>query len=286
MSVETNRPAFVSRCRVWLIVLLTVGGLGSCLRIARVRIERAVEEGAQEDLVALRTSLQNVPPPPLREIGTLSPYHVQSNFSVVEVGGPEHADCRFVESTTGLSINVDLHTCRPRAMDSRERRGELDLVDGSDSDLCTSGGTITIVDPETNEEFGIHFKLIGAPNGTIGWDARQLVCPRNGSESWRQTLSTLHQHLQSGNLSTLPASVRESRDMIETFDVAKPSSVLMYGDRDEMLKILTFRETLGDFYSEQDPQHAARVVWMIIDAILNSDMQRQLSEQWMEQLNR
>lgn len=284
MSPDTN-PTLAGRHRFWLVLLLTVAGLGVSVHLACKKIERDSEAAAEEDLLALRASLENAPPLPLREIGVLFPYRVQSRYMVVEVGGPESANCRFVESRTGLIINVQLRTCRPKVMHSRERRGELNLVDGSDSDLCTSGAAITIRDPETGEEFEIGGKLIGAPNGTISWNARQLVSPRNESESWRQTLGALHQHLESGHLSTWPASIRESHDTIETFDVAEPSSVLMSGVREEMLNVLLFRETLREFYSESDARHAGRVAWMMIDALLNSDMQRELSQRWMEQLN-
>ena len=242
--------------------------------------------GRQEDLRAIITNLKNAPPAPLRERETLSPYQIHSNYSVVEVGGPESADFSFVENSTGLKINVSIHTCRPRVMyNSRRRRsGEFNLVDGSELDLCTSGGMITIVDPETEEEFCLFFKLIGTANGVIGWNARQFVSLRKDDETWQESLISLHENLEKAEFSSLPATIRESHNIIETYDASDSSSVLMYGSREEMLILLTFREAFHDFYEHSDSQNAERIVWLMVDRLLESKTQKQLSDSWIELL--
>lgn len=274
--MHRHKLALVGFC---CIVVVSVGSY-----ITQLTIRTRLQQRTDEDLREIITNLKNAPPAPLRERQTFLPYQVMSNFSVVEVGGPESAVCSFVENNTRVKINVSIHTCRPKVMHDSQRFGELNLVDGSQLDLCTSGGMITIVDPETEEEFSLFFKLIGSPSCVIGWNARQFVSRRTDVETWQQTLNTLHENLESTELSSLPETIRESHDIIETYDASDSSSVLMYGSREEMLILLTFRKAFRDFYKHSDSQNAERIVWLMIDRLLESKTQKQLSVSWIELL--
>jgi hypothetical protein len=201
--MHRHKLALVGFC---CIVVVGVGSYITYLTILN-RLQYILEEDLR--------IITNLKKAPLRERQTISPYQIKANFSVVEVGGPESAVCSFVENSTGLKINVSIHTCRPKVMHDSQRFGELNLVDGSKLDLCTSGGMITMIDPESKEEFSVFFKLIGTSNGTIEWNARQFVSLRKDDETWQQTLISLHENLETAELSSLPATVRESHNITQ-----------------------------------------------------------------------
>jgi hypothetical protein len=217
-------------------------------------------------------------------MGVLSPYAVHSYITVREDGGPEHAQAAFVDQDTGLEISVDIHTCRPRVMHHAGRSGELDLVDGTCEDLFTSGGLITMADPETEEEFQIYFKLLGTPEGTINWRARQFVSRRATGETWKETLLALSENLKP-QPPLLPKpresdTLRESHGMICAYDRSDPSKPLMAGPGEEMWKLLRYQRTFRDFYEDANSQNAQRITWMMLKSLLTSETQQELTRQW------
>jgi hypothetical protein len=270
--------------RFWLCTLLAAGVVSAAGWLISAALRGDLQSVTERDRRALVDGLKNTPPRPLRDFGCLSPYTLRSNYSVVEVGGPETASREFIEPGTRLLIELQCHTCRPRVMHSAKRRGELNLVDGSGTDLCTSGGGINIRDPATGEQFSIGFKLIGAPGATISWDARQLVSQRNDGETWRQTLAALHQNLEPAALPWDAKTIRVDEHRIETYAAGDPSDVLMSGKRRDMSRLLAFRQAFQDVYAARDPQPVGRVAWMLIDSLLNSATQQDVSRQWVERL--
>lgn len=246
---------------------------------------RQLERQADEDHNAILESFRNAPPPQPREIGVASPYDVTSEYSVIETGGAEHADSTFVDEGLGLEVNISLHTCRPRVMHHRNRFGELNLVDGSDVDQCTSGGVMSIVDLQRGETFEIHFKLVGAPQGTIGWNARQLVSPRGASSTWHDALKQLRDGLPRREPPGLPPTVQRSGGLVESRDISPPYALLMTGDQDDMLKVLAYRSVFREFYENPDSLRAQQVARMLIDSLLESEEQQELSERWLRELS-
>lgn len=253
--------------------------------VSQARISQQFEQQADDDLACILQCLRDAPPLPLREIGTLTPYDVASDYYVVETGGDERASSSFSTAELGLEVQISIHTCRPQVIHSRERQGELNLEDGTSEDLCTSGGVMNILDARRGEEFQIHFKLIGTPNGTLGWNARQLVSDRDAGQSWLDSLETLRHTLPRNELTQLPPTVRESTGVVETRDAVPPHVLLMSGDEAEMLRLLSFRRAFRDFYANPDEPQAQQVARLLIDTLLDSPEQQELSEQWAAQLD-
>ena len=264
-------------------MVLAAAGVGA--QMSRRAIERQLAERTDEDYRSILKSLRNQPPPAPRVISSLSPYRTFSNCVIAETGGPQRAFCRLVDGNSGLIIETGIHTCRPTVIAGGDRTGELNLVDGSAQDLSTSGGMVRIVDPQTDEDFLIYFKLLGVPNGVMSWNARQLVSPRTDTQSWQETLSSLLHNLPPAAVPTLPPTVRERPGVLETFDVSEPSKMLMHGSRREMMRLLMFRTAFEQFYANPDADHAERVVWIVLDTLLGSKAQQDVSRQWIAHLN-
>jgi hypothetical protein len=51
-----------------------------------------------------------------------------------------------------------------------------------------------------------------------------------------------------------------------------------------MLILLTFREAFHDFYEHSDSQNAERIVWLMVDRLLESKTQKRLSDSWIKLL--
>jgi hypothetical protein len=263
-----------------MVCAVVIGAL-----ISQAIVSRQFEQQANDDLASILESWRNAPPPPLREIGTLTPYNVVSDYNVVEVGGDEQASSSFMTDELGLEVQISIHTCRPRVIHNRDRQGELNLVDGTSEDLCTSGGVMHILDARRGEEFEIYFKLIGTPNGTLGWNARQLVSKRDADQTWLDSLELLRSRLPRHDVSQLPPTIQETTRVVETRDAAPPHVLLMSGDEQEMLRLLSFRRAFRDFYVNPDEPQAHQVARLLIDTLLDSPEQQELSEQWTRQLD-
>jgi hypothetical protein len=238
---------------------------------------------------SLREAFASAPPPRLREIGLLSPHPSVKGFvNVVEVGGPEQAKTEFAQPDSGLSVSLSVHTCRPRALNGK-RLGEINLVDGSDTDLCTSGGLIVIRRRGSSDEFPIVFKLLGAPPGIIQWNARKLVEHHDIVSAWERDLRALQLELQPliDDVRTRgdPRTVRTFGTNLVTIDPRNTAIRLMSGPPDEMRRLLGFRAALRDFYRNQDAVRARRVVGLILDSLLGSRTQQELSDQWRRELH-
>jgi hypothetical protein len=242
----------------------------------------------QHDLQSLLESLANAPPPPLREIGSLNPYpSVKGCVGVVEVGGRERAHVVFSLPNSGLNVSVSIHSCRPRTMYGK-RAGEINLVDGSDTDLCTSGGLIVVSRPEWSDEFPIYFKLLGSPHGLIQWNTRMLVERRGTSPTWEHVLHELNSELQPllrhGSGVYDQGIVRSSGSNLETIDPRDGTTWLMSGPRDEMQRLFDFRRAFRRLYQQQDAERARRVVGLILDSLLSSAPYHELSDAWRREL--
>jgi hypothetical protein len=246
-------------------------------------ISKQLSRQTENDLRAILENGRHAPPPVLHEVASLAPYRVNSRYGVVETGGPERADSSFVADDLGLEVRLQLHTCRP-TVNTGDRHGEINLVDGSDEDLCTSGGMMQVMDTKRGEEFQIHFKLIGAPSGMVMWNARQLVSERTGDETWLETLESLRDDLPASDPFALPATVRRAHGMIETHSIAPPHALLMSGEESEMQKLLTFRRAFRDLYADPASPQAQQVARLLLDSLLESPVQREMSEKWTEKL--
>jgi hypothetical protein len=245
---------------------------------------------ADVDYAALRKALANAPPPKLREVAGLSPYpSVVGSISVREVGGRESATAAFSDELRGLNISVSIHTCRPRGLPSGRHPREINLVDGTDKDLCTSGGSIVIERTDVEEQFLIHFKLLGAPPGSIHWNARELVAAQPDGRTWEQDLQALRQAIEpppgTAPPTTRPATIRESGHNLASYDARRPERRLMDGPRGEMQRLLGFREAFRKFYARTDERHARQVAWLVLDSLLTSPQQRAMSEKWQRALS-
>lgn len=263
---------------VMVCAAITIGALAT-----QFVISQQLASQADDDLRSILENARQVPPPPLREFVSLSPYQVASPYRLIEVGGTEHANSTFIADELGLEVHLHLHTCRPRITGSN-RTGEINLVDGSGEDHCTSGGMMSIVDPHRGDEFEIHFKLIGAPGGTLMWNARQLVSPRTAEETWLESLGSLRDGLPLNDPPLLPQTVRSANGVVHTHSAAPPHTPLMSGDETEMRRLLQFRSAFRGFYENPDDSHAQQVARLLIDTLLESPTQHEMSRQWVEEI--
>jgi hypothetical protein len=266
-------------------IVVVWGATSRSQRRVRARLQRADDD----DRLALREALANSPPPNLREVAGLSPYpSVQGLLPVREVGGPERAAAEFVEAASGLNVNVSIHTCRPLGMERAAGWSEINLIDGTDEDLCTSGGSIVIGRPGVEEQYLIHFKLLGTPPGAIHWNARAFVIEQPDGRTWEQDLQSLRQAIEpppgTAPPTTSPATIREIGHNLESYDARRPERRLMHGPRDEMRRLLGFREAFRKFYVKTDERHARQVAWLILESLLDSPQQRTMSDKWRREL--
>jgi hypothetical protein len=224
--------------------------------------------------------LSSAPEPQQDKFGTIAPYEVDSEFEV-SPSRHELGDSRssFIDVDLGLEVDLAIHACRPRAADR-----VLNVIDGSTIDQCTSGGVLTIVDLQQGEKFEIYFKLVGAPNGMIGWNARQLVSPRGMSGMWHDSLDTLRHRLPQYEPPGLPPSVSRAAGRLEARAIDAPHTLLLSGNEEEMLRLLAFRGVFREFYENPNSHQAKYVTRMLIDTLLDSPEQQALSERWRREL--
>ncbi|MBX3443290.1 MAG: hypothetical protein KF774_12870 [Planctomyces sp.] len=263
-------------------------GLGACViggasEAYRYSVRETLRQADAADHLALLTpgppNAHAAPP----EIGMLAPYRVESAIAVRESGGPG-AQHEFVDDATRTLVRVAIHRCRPLAAEHGLPASTINLVDGSDHDPCTSGGAVELRDLDTGDELQIRFKLIGAPNGTISWDAERLAAdPR-----WFDRLQRLEGSLSGGGHSTselpgMPGAVADG-ERIALRDHADPDRVLMEGPRDDVHALLQFRNAFREFYDAQNDEHSGRIAAMVIERLLESDEQRELTGEWQRYL--
>lgn len=249
--------------------MIAAGGIAS-----RIMIARNLDAERDRDSARVMASVSSVPEPAQERFGTLSPYHVESEYDV-RVSALSLQDTRvtFLDDELGLEVDIAIHRCRPRTTDRL-----LNLVNGACEDHCTSGGVLTILDVQRGEKFEVYFKLMGAPNGIMGWDARQLVNLRDTSGTWLESLDRLRQGLPRYELAELPPSVSRTEGRLESRAAGSPHSLLLSGDEEEMLKMLAFRAAFREFYDNPNSLQAKYVARMLIETLLDSPEQREVSE--------
>jgi len=266
-----------------LILAAAVGSWG-----AQRTIRRRLSQSEARDRQALCEAFAANPAPRIPEVGLVSPYpSVRGAVDVRESTNHLDAATEFTLRESGLIISISAHACRPRAV-SGGRVAEFNPVDGSALDACTSGGEIVIKRPESADHFTVFFKLLGAPPGFIQWNARQFIEHRDPGPTWEQALYELQAELQpqirqepvvaaSGNVHSLGPDVA-------TVDPDNQSMTLLKGPGTEMRRLFSLREAFQDFYREPGEDHARRVVGLIVDSLLESAKQRELSEEWRHEL--
>ncbi|QDU38084.1 hypothetical protein Mal4_24050 [Maioricimonas rarisocia] len=274
-SPTDMHPRTMIVCAIPMIVIA-----GIAARFAETSFRQAFEREVESDRRAVAQNLAVAPEAPLPRFGLLSPYRVATSYPVVETGGPEQAKIRFVDASTRLTVEVDIHTCRPRHLGAGEQSGELNLVDGTQTDLCTSGGVIRIIPADVGEPFELAFKLVGAPNGTIRWDAGQLIGPCDDGRTWHEALVGLRTSLASEALPVPSEHARQSEGRISTVDARDDSRTLMQGPREDMLRLLTFRELFRELYASESVEAARGFVFLTLDTLLESPVQQRLTQRW------
>lgn len=262
--------------RLWIAIPLILGLAFAASMTARaLRASAARQDQAEMD--QLVQQLKSGPPLQPPRVGTLAPYRVAGQVSVHESGGPESASRSFVDDETGLDVRVDIHLCHPISS-----VGELNLIDGSDVDDCTSGGSVTLNASSLGGPFEIRFKLLGTPNGAIFWDARELAV----NADLRERLVRLRSALESSRpvVAHPPAlpTVHDDQAMISTSTLEKPPMELIRGRRDEMLRLFSFRQAFRDFYQDQAADRAKSIAWLMVDSLLQSPEQEQMTRRWQE----
>ncbi len=266
-----------------LILLVGAGSWG-----AQRGIRRRLSQSQERDRRALCEAFANAPVPRIPEVGLISPYpSVRGSVDLRESVSHDHAATEFTQPESGVIISVSIHACHPWAVNGPSPV-EFNVVDGSAADQCTSGGTVVIRRPDSTDQFSISFKLLGAPPGFIQWDARQFVEQRDGGLTWEQTLHDLQSELRP-LLDHMPESsgqgaVRSSGGDLVTVDPRNGSRRLMEGPREEMRRLFDFRAAFREFYRHQDADHARRVAGLIVDSLLASQRQRDLSDDWRREL--
>jgi hypothetical protein len=257
-------PVFKKR---GLIGLLILAGILACSAIGwRISTARDMARDRDKDNGRIQAILSALPDPPLDKFVTRSPYEVDSEYDVAaSTRQILNVHSSFIDEALGLDVDIAIHRCHPRATDRL-----LNLVDGSRDDQCTSGGVLTVVDLQHGEKFEVYFKLVGTPNGTMGWNARQLLSSRGNFGTWYDSLDLLRQGLPRYEITQLPATVFRTAGRLESRAADPPHAVLLSGNEEEMLKLLAFRGVFREFYENPNSHQAKYVTRMLIDALLES----------------